>query len=144
MAEKVRTRKTPNGRHLYTATCGGYGCYGWGDTPAEARSKLAENMTQEDEDRRKLNLHIRMAHEITLLRSELRNIANADWRTFADTEKLGAYEFAQWAQSRARYALQKVGAGETAVQGDMLLPANVEFSGQAAGSSPRSSAGTQG
>lgn len=48
---KITTRKTPNGRHLYKATCKGYGCYGWGNTPADARAKLAENMAEEDDAR---------------------------------------------------------------------------------------------
>lgn len=39
---KPAVRKTPNGRHLYTATLKGYGTYGWGNTPDEARAKLAE------------------------------------------------------------------------------------------------------
>lgn len=43
--------KTPNGRHRYRATCKGYGCFGWGNTPAEARAMLAENMAAEDADR---------------------------------------------------------------------------------------------
>ena len=34
-------RKTPHGRHLYRATLKGYGTYGWGNTPDEARAKLA-------------------------------------------------------------------------------------------------------
>jgi hypothetical protein len=38
--------------------------------------------------------------------------------------------------------LAKVGAGDTAVQGDMLLPANVEFSGSRG--IMRESAGTPG
>ena len=42
--EKPRVRKTPNGRHLYTATLKGHGTYGWGNTPDEARAKLAENL----------------------------------------------------------------------------------------------------
>ena len=48
---KIITRKTPGTRHPYKATCKGYGCYGWGNTPQEARDKLTENMAQEDADR---------------------------------------------------------------------------------------------
>lgn len=48
---KIITRKTPNCRHLYRATCSGYGAYGWGNTPQEARDKLAENMAVEEADR---------------------------------------------------------------------------------------------
>lgn len=48
---KPVVRKTPNGRHLYRATLKGYGCYGWGNTPDEARAKLAENAASEIADR---------------------------------------------------------------------------------------------
>lgn len=48
---KINTRKTPNGRHLYRATCKGYGRYGWGNTPQEAREKMAEQMALEDAER---------------------------------------------------------------------------------------------
>lgn len=42
---KIIVRKTPNGLHLYTArVVGGNGIYGWGNTPAEARAKLAERL----------------------------------------------------------------------------------------------------
>ena len=50
--KNIVTRKTPNGRHLYRATCKGYGCYGWGDTPAAARAKLAENIASEESERK--------------------------------------------------------------------------------------------
>lgn len=46
---KPRARKTPNGRHLYYATLKGYGTYGWGNTPDEARAKLAENIAKSGE-----------------------------------------------------------------------------------------------
>jgi len=49
--QKIITRKTPNCMHLYRATCKGYGCYGWGNTPNEAREKLKENMLSEEADR---------------------------------------------------------------------------------------------
>jgi len=49
MDKKIRVRKTPNSRwHLYKATVTGYGCYGWGNTPAEARAKMIEGMEKED------------------------------------------------------------------------------------------------
>jgi hypothetical protein len=35
-------RHTPNGLHKYTCTRRAQGVYGWGDTPAAARAKLAE------------------------------------------------------------------------------------------------------
>lgn len=43
---KIRVRKTPRGRHLYYATMRAVGPYGWGDTPDEARAKLAEMLTK--------------------------------------------------------------------------------------------------
>lgn len=42
--DKPRVRRTPNGRHHYTATLKGYPTHGWGNTPDEARAKLAENI----------------------------------------------------------------------------------------------------
>lgn len=42
-------RKTPNGRHMYTATLKGYATYGWGNTPDEARAKLAHMIAQSGE-----------------------------------------------------------------------------------------------
>jgi len=48
-ASKPRVRKTPYGRHLYTATLRGHGTYGWGDTPAAARAKLAEMLKKSGE-----------------------------------------------------------------------------------------------
>ena len=45
--QKVRVRKTPSAMHLYTATMkGSKGVYGWGDTPRQAREKLAELMAK--------------------------------------------------------------------------------------------------
>jgi len=44
MRAKVNVRWTPNCRHPYTATIKGRGEYGWGNTPAEARAKLAEQI----------------------------------------------------------------------------------------------------
>lgn len=42
-AAKIVVRKTPNCLHLYTARIvRGSGVYGFGNTPAEARAKLAE------------------------------------------------------------------------------------------------------
>ena len=46
-AGRVRIRKTPNCLHAYTATVKGKGTYGWGNTPAEARQRLAENLKNE-------------------------------------------------------------------------------------------------
>jgi hypothetical protein len=43
----IRTVKTPNGMHLYAAYKRGHGTYGWGNTPAEARAKLAANLAAE-------------------------------------------------------------------------------------------------
>jgi hypothetical protein len=40
--DRPRIRKTPNCRHLYAATLKGFAVYGWGNTPAEARTKLIE------------------------------------------------------------------------------------------------------
>lgn len=48
---KPRIRKTPNGRHLYTAALKGYATYGWGNTPAEARAKLQEMLAKYGEVR---------------------------------------------------------------------------------------------
>lgn len=48
----IRVRRTPNCRHLYRATAKGFGCYGWGNTPTEARERLARNMEEELEERR--------------------------------------------------------------------------------------------
>ncbi len=39
--ELPRVRRTPHGKHLYRATLKGYATYGWGNTPDEARTKLA-------------------------------------------------------------------------------------------------------
>lgn len=44
MGRTVRVRKTPNALHLYIATMRGQGTYGWGNSPAEARAKLADNL----------------------------------------------------------------------------------------------------
>ena len=55
---KPRVRKTPNGRHPYYATLKGYGTYGWGNTPDEARSKLAENIEKSGEQQ-KLGQYVR-------------------------------------------------------------------------------------
>lgn len=44
MNRKPRVHKTPNGWHAYTATLKGEATYGWGNTPSEARAKLAENL----------------------------------------------------------------------------------------------------
>jgi hypothetical protein len=49
--DKPRVRKTPNGRHLYSATLKGYATYGWGNTPDEARAKLREMLVKYDEVR---------------------------------------------------------------------------------------------
>lgn len=46
---KPRIRKTPHGRHAYTATVKGFGTYGWGDTPDAARAKLAEMIEKSGE-----------------------------------------------------------------------------------------------
>lgn len=44
--QKIRVRKTPYGRHLYTATIKGIGTYGWGNTPAEARGCLLRQLAE--------------------------------------------------------------------------------------------------
>lgn len=49
--DRPRVRKTPNGRHLYTATLKGYATYGWGNTPQEARARLAEMIAKSGEIR---------------------------------------------------------------------------------------------
>lgn len=49
--DKPRVKKTPNCRHLYTATLKGFGTYGWGNTPDEARAKLAEMIARTGETR---------------------------------------------------------------------------------------------
>ena len=46
---------------------------------------------------------------------ELRNIRDAKLREFADDPRRCASQFAAWAQNRARYTIEKVGAGDTAV-----------------------------
>lgn len=45
---KIRTKKTPNGLHLYAAYARGKGTYGWGDTPVEARTKLLANLARDE------------------------------------------------------------------------------------------------
>lgn len=40
----TQTRKTPHGLHLYRATLPRVGPYGWGNTPAAARARFAENL----------------------------------------------------------------------------------------------------
>lgn len=49
MQGKIVVRKTPNCRHLYRATMKGFGTYGWGDTPEEARSKFRDNVAKSGE-----------------------------------------------------------------------------------------------
>ena len=46
---KLVVRKTPNCRHLYRATMKGFGTYGWGNTPEEARAKFRENLSKSGE-----------------------------------------------------------------------------------------------
>ncbi len=41
---KIRVKRTPNGRHPYTANARGFATYGWGHTSAEARQKLIDNI----------------------------------------------------------------------------------------------------
>lgn len=48
LVAKCRTKKTPRGRHLYYATVKGFGQYGWGNTPKDARAKLLANLTGEE------------------------------------------------------------------------------------------------
>ena len=50
-SDKPAVRKTPSGRHLYCATLKGYGTYGWGNTPDEARAKLTEMLAKSGETR---------------------------------------------------------------------------------------------
>ena len=48
---RIRVRHTPYGLHPYVAHIKGEARYGWGQTPAEARAKLVEQLakhTQED------------------------------------------------------------------------------------------------
>ncbi len=45
-AAKIRIKKTPNGRHPYTATMKGVGTYGWGNNPAEARASLLRQLRE--------------------------------------------------------------------------------------------------
>lgn len=71
----IRIRKTPNGRHLYAATMRGQGAYGWGNTPAEARAKLAENLESARIDRE--------MHRVDLLRT----IYGAEDKVFLATWK---------------------------------------------------------
>jgi len=51
MRDKITTRRTPNGLHLYRATMRGQGPYGWGNTPQEARAKLHENLAKAEAER---------------------------------------------------------------------------------------------
>ena len=44
MKQRIRIRHTPYGLHPYVAYLTGEGCYGWGNTPQEARAKLAEQI----------------------------------------------------------------------------------------------------
>lgn len=46
---KVRIKRTPNCRHPYTATAKGVAVYGWGNSPTEARAKLAEMIKRASE-----------------------------------------------------------------------------------------------
>lgn len=41
---KIRVKHTPNALHPYTATMKGKGSYGWGNTPKEARERLAQQL----------------------------------------------------------------------------------------------------
>jgi ribosomal protein L40E len=50
----ITTRRTPNGRHLYRATQKGQGSYGWGNTPTEARAKLAQQIAAANAEREAL------------------------------------------------------------------------------------------
>jgi len=47
MKLRIRIKKTPNCRHLYSAHIRNCGWYGWGNTPAEARAKLLEILARE-------------------------------------------------------------------------------------------------
>lgn len=47
MKAKIRTRHTPDGLHPYRATIKGVGTYGWGQTPKEARERLASSLQRE-------------------------------------------------------------------------------------------------
>ena len=49
MQGKIVVRKTPNCRHLYTATMRGFATYGWGNSPEEARIKFRENVAKSGE-----------------------------------------------------------------------------------------------
>lgn len=49
----IRVRKTPNALHPYTATMRGKGTYGWGNSPAEARARLAKNLAAERREARR-------------------------------------------------------------------------------------------
>ena len=49
MKGKIVVRKTPNCRHLYRATMKGFGNYGWGNTPEEARTKFYEMIEKHGE-----------------------------------------------------------------------------------------------
>lgn len=44
---RVRIRRTPHCLHAYTATVKGKGTYGWGNTPSEAKQRLAKNLSHE-------------------------------------------------------------------------------------------------
>ena len=45
--QRVSTRTTNGGWHPYIAAIRGKGTDGWGNTPQEARTKLAENLANE-------------------------------------------------------------------------------------------------
>jgi hypothetical protein len=47
MKAKIRTRRTPDGLNPYRATMKGVATYGWGQTPTEARERLAANLQRE-------------------------------------------------------------------------------------------------
>ena len=51
------------------------------------------------------------------LAEELRNIRDAKLREFDDDPRRCASQFVAWAQNRARYTIEKVGAGTTATEG---------------------------
>lgn len=42
--DQIRVKKTPGCWHPYRATAKGHGPYGWGNTAAEARAKLIDNI----------------------------------------------------------------------------------------------------
>ena len=109
---------------------------------SSARKRAARQKANNEADQLRQRLMLAEHHasvmrsfaEVAARRSDalfaaLKRIADGPWPD--DCE--GPEEQCRFDAAVAREAIAKVGAGDTAVQGDMLLPANAEITGRASG-----------